>query len=106
MSTSNKAEFGHHTATSRKPCLRPQNHPFLEWSLPSEGIPRGQPIRVLSVVHCGHKILEFQVSEAAGGPPEEEAGTTNGVPFCRSLSFTLCGYISWRVVSGRGVLQV
>ena len=40
------------------------------------------------------------------GPPEEEAGTTNGVPFCRSLSFTLCGYISWRVVSGRGVLQV
>ena len=59
----------------------PKITPSWKWSLPSEGIPRCQPTRVLSVVHCGHKTLEFQVSEAARGPPEEEAGTTNGVPF-------------------------
>ena len=83
----------------------------MQCSLPSEGIPRCQPTMALSVFHCGHKTLEFQVSGAAGGPgdhlpPEEEAGNTKGDPFCRSLSFTLCGHISWSVGSRRCVFQV
>lgn len=107
MSTSNKAEFGHHTATSRKPCLRPPNHPFLEWSflLRNLYMPTHKGLKCCSL--WAQKLGSFRFLKLQGGPPEvSEAGTTNGVPFCRSLSFTLCGYVSWRVVSGRGVLQV